>query len=227
MVRKYFGVLVLIFIVGCAQDAKNFEYGLGKLNEIDSKYNVTMDSVPTGQKETSLMISELEILGEEKLESGQEAFDSLLIYRTASIEAAQIYAKGASFGAKGTTKDGFGCKDRPFVIESGQLRNSSAQKGFEAVSALWNLVEKYPREANASGLTGKNAVLMNGTFYKIYLDARSDIITIKNMCTENRTLEIYKDYLNKYTNLSDEYINNLDYGQAVIEYKDSLGLATK
>ena len=228
MIKKLLLIfLVAITLVGCTGQ-KNFEYGLGKLNAVNSKYNTTIYTYPRNYNDTILMLAEVNELKGIKLDSGQKAFDDLLKYRGLNLQAEKLFLEGQKFGASGFTKDGFGCKERPLIIESVALRNQSALKGFGSYGLANSIIEEYPYEANLAGLSPQKLLITNVTFTVVYKDARKDSSIINNFCPQNVTLDIYKQSLRKQAsaqilNLSEDYINNLSYGDAVKIYKQSRG----
>ena len=210
--------MFLIFLTSCMQ-AKDFRYGLMQINALNSKYNTTMETYPSHLKQIDLMSSDLKELKKIKLETGQEPFTYVIDFRNLNLEAEYLYIMGQKYGDAGTTKNGFGCKIRPLILESASFRNDSAQKGFESIVLLKKFVGKYPTEASSAGLSFKNALFLNATFYQIYLDADSDSHIINYFCPKNETLESYKRQFKRETNLSEDFINNLTYEEAVPIWK--------
>lgn len=228
MMKKLFLIVFLVFILSCAQ-AKDFRYGIKQINNANSEYNTTMETYPSSISDINSMINDFENLRKLQLQKGQKPFEYAVGYRLLNLEAEKLFIEGQKYGNAGTTTDGFGCKQRPLIIESVKLRNSSALKGFEAVDLLWKFVEEYPEELKLTGLSIKNALFLNATFYQISKDARSDSNIINHFCPANETLEIYRQsfrkpsFVEKY-NFSEDYINNLSYEEAVRIYKKDLGL---
>lgn len=214
---------MVFLIAGCIQ-AKNFNYGLKQVITLNSKYNITMETYPRNLNEINLMTNDLEELKKISLEAGQEPFNYIINYRILNLEAEKFYIEGQKYGDAGTTKNGFGCKIRPLIIESAFFRNNSAQKGFDAVVLLRDFVQKYPKEANSAGLLFKNAIFLNATFYQVAMDARSDSNIINYFCPKNESLESYKRQFKKEMNLSEDFINNLTYEEAVPIWKKIEGI---
>ena len=204
-------------MAGCAQ--QGFEYGLEKLNEINSRYNTNMESYPKSAAQIDLMMKDMDNLKNLQLQNGQKSFDYLVRYRVLNLEAEKLFIESQEYGIYDLAKTGFGCKPRPLVIESVALRNQSAQKGFEAVSLLREFIDGHPEDAKTAGLSNKNALFLNASFYEIYRIARSDSSIINRFCPQNITLELYKEEFKKRTDLSEEYINNLTYDPAVVIWK--------
>ena len=144
--KKIFLIMVLLFISSCSA-ARDFKYGLNLINDINSKYNISMETYPNEIKDIDLLINDLNGLKNIKLSKNQEQFNFILNYRLLNLESERSYIIDASkYGNLGTTKNGFGCSLRPIVIESVGLRNISALKGFEAVNLLKEFIGKYPKE---------------------------------------------------------------------------------
>ena len=221
--KKIFLAFILFFIVGCTQ-AKDFNYGIKQINNINFKYNTTMDTYPPHLNQIISMSDDLKELKKIKLEAGQEPFNYIIDYRLLNLEVEKLFIFGQKYGESGTTKNGFGCKSRPLVIESAALRNNSALKGFEAVDLLREFVSNYPKEANLVGLSFKNAVFLNATFYQISRDAIGDSNIITYFCSKNETLESYKREFRRESNLSEDFINNLTYEKAVPIWKKLNGI---
>ena len=220
--KKIFFLALLALLAGCAQ--QDFEYGLEKLNEVNSRYNTTMESYPKSAAQIDLMMDDLDNLKNLQLQNGQKSFDYLIGYRILNLEAEKLFIESQEYGIYDLAKTGFGCKPRPLVIESVALRNQSAQKGFEAVSLLREFIDKYPEDAKTSGLSNKNALFLNASFYDIYRIAKSDSSIINRFCPQNVTLELYREEFRKSTDLEEDYINNLSYANAVVIWKKIKGI---
>lgn len=214
---------MLVFVLGCAQ-SKDFRYGVNQINSLNSKYNTNLETYPKDVQQIDSMVVEYEELKKVQLGKGKEQFNYLIDYRILNLEAEKFYMLGQRFGMSGTTKDGFGCKQRPLIIESAELRNRSALRGFAAVDLLKEFVLKYPEEASFVNLSDKNALFLNATFYQISRDARRDSSIINSFCPKNITLEIYQQEFRKSANLSEDYINGLTYEEAADLWKKSRGI---
>ena len=204
-------------LAGCAQ--QDFEYGLEKLNEVNSRYNTTIETYPKSAAQIGLMMKDMDNLKNLQLQNGQEPFDILIRYRILNLEAERLFVESQKHGFYDLAKTGFGCKPRPLIIESVALRNQSAQKGFEAVALLREFINEYPEDANTAGFSNKNALFLNASFYEISRIARSDSSIINRFCPQNVTLELYREEFMKRTDLNEEYINNLTYDEAVVIWK--------
>lgn len=224
IVKKILLLIVLLFIAGCAQ-AKDFDYGVKQVINLNSRYNTTMETYPKSIGQINLMLDDFAELKKLQLETGQESFNYLVDYRVLNLEAEKLYIQGQKYGSAGTTKDGFGCKSRPLIIESVSLRNSSASTGFESVGLLREFVNKYPEDAKLVGLSEKNALFLNATFYEISVEARRDNSIINHFCPQNVTFELYQEEFRKRTNLSEDFINRLSYEEAVPIWKRIRGIS--
>ena len=216
-------VLALI-VIGCAQQ-KDFDYGLNQMKTVDAKYSTNISAYPNDMPKINSLIGDLGKAKNIELSKGKEQFDQIISYRILTLEAHRYFINNSiNYGGAGTTEDGFGCKQRPLIIESVWLRNSSSQKGFEAVSLLRNFVENYPEEAKKAGVSYKDSLFMNATFYEMARKARSDSNTINRFCPQNVTLELYKEEFSKSADLGEGYINNLTYDNAVSIWKKLRGI---
>ena len=221
--KKTFLIVILLFIAGCSQ-AKDFNYGMSQLNAVNAKYNVTMETYPESFEKIDSMRNEMGELKKLQVQSGQEPFSYVVNYRLLNLDAERLYIEGQKYGLGGTTKQGFGCKSRPLITESAALRNKSALKGFEAVSLLREFIDKYPYEANLVPLSLKNALFLNATFYQISKDAKRDSGVINQFCPVNITLGLYQEEFRKRTNMSEDYINGLNYDDAASIWKNIRGI---
>ena len=211
-------LILLSLIAGCIQ-SKSFSYGLNQIELVNSRYNITFDSYPGNINQLSSAIGAYRELKNIKLDKDNEAFALFLDYQLLSLESDLQFVNSLKYGDYGTTKKGFGCKMRPLVIETAKFRNDSANLGFEAAGKLKEFIDLYPKKSKLVSLSQKNIVFLNASFYEMSKDADSDSSTINGSCPENLTLEIYKRQFKRDTNLSDEYINSLNYIQAVKLWK--------
>jgi len=216
-------MVLVAFIAGCVQ-SKDFGYGIKLVNSINSDYNTTMESYPKSIPQIKSMLNGFSELKKLQLESGQEAFNYVVDYRILNLEAEKFYIEGQKYGQAGTTKQGFGCKSRPLIIESVGYRNKSALKGFEAVDLLREFAGRHPEDASMAGLSEKNALFLNATFYQIQADARRDSNIINNFCPKNVTLELYQEEFRKKTNFSEDFISSISYEEAAEAWKKLRGI---
>lgn len=220
--KKIFFLVLVALLAGCAQ--QGFEYGLAKLNEVNSRYNTTMETSPKSAAQIGLMMDDLGNLKNLQLQNGQKSFDYVVRYRILNLEAEKLFIESQKYGFNDLAKTGFGCKPRPLIIESVALRNQSAQKGFEAVSLLREFIDGHPEDAKTAGLSNKNALFLNASFYEISRIARGDSSIINRFCPQNVTLELYREEFKKRTNITEDIINNMAYEEAVEIWKISRGI---
>ncbi len=224
--KKIYLLLAMLFAIalaGCAQ-SKDFNYGLSQLNKIDLKYNSTIDSYPKHLNQIESMSNELSELKKIQLETGQKPLNEIIDYQRLNLEAEKLFILGQKYGDSGFTKLGFGCKSMPLVIESAAFRSASASKGFEAVDLIKKLVAKYPKEAASAGLSNKNALFLNATFYQISREAEMDSGVITHFCQKNETLENYKKQFRRETAMDEDSLGKLTYEQAVLIWKKLEGI---
>lgn len=215
--KKIFFLVLAVLLAGCAQ--QDFKYGLEKLNEVNSRYNTTIETYPKSAAQMGLMMKDLDNLKNLQLQTGQKPFGYLIGYRILNLESEMLFVESQKHGFYDLSKAGFGCKPRPLIIESVALRNLSAQKGFEAAGILNEFIDNHPEDAKAAGLSNKNVLFLNASFYDMSRIARSDSNLINHFCPQNVTLELYREEFRKRTNLSEEYINNLSYEKSVVIWK--------
>ncbi|HLG23982.1 MAG TPA: hypothetical protein VI564_03585 [Candidatus Nanoarchaeia archaeon] len=205
--------VLAVAAISCAQKII-FEDAVARVNEIDSRHGATMTEFPFDLERLELMEADINGLKSLKLTEGGEAFNLIINFKLAGIEAEKLINQSQKYGLKGTVELGFGCKSRPFIIETGSLKQQSAEKGAESVDALSRLLSNYPEESKKAGITQKEILFRNATFFRLFTDGQKAIKTAKSFCTENRTLELYQEAFRKSTNFSEDYINNLDYEKA-------------
>ena len=213
-----------VFVFAGCTLAKDFSYGIKQVDIVNSRYNTTMETYPKSTQKIDLMIRDMEEIKKIRLEAGQDSFNYVVDYRILNLEAEKFYIQGESYENSGTTKNGFGCKQRPLIIESVAFRNSSALKGFEAVGLLREFIGKYSEDAKSVGLSEKNALFLNVTFYAIAIDAEYDSNVINYFCPQNVTLELYRQEIGRETNFSKDYIGRLSYMEAVDIWKKINGI---
>jgi hypothetical protein len=221
---KYAAFLfVIAFAVGCVQQ-KDFSYGLGEVNKVNIMHNTSMAAYPEDIEEIKAMISEFSGLKGDVLESGQESFEYLIDYKIARLESKKLMIEGGKYGNGGTTKYGFGCKQRPLIIESVMLKNASALKGYEAMGILSEFLSTHPDDAHVSNLTNKELIFTNATFYQLGIEAKRDSSIINNFCPESTVLELYQEEFRKKTNLSEDDIKQINYETAASIWKKIRGI---
>ena len=221
--KKVILLILLLLIAGCAQ-SKDFSYGLKQIDLVSSRYDIASDSYPGDVTQINSAIGAYGELKNLKLDKDQESFAVFLDYKLLSLESDMQFVNSLKYGDAGTTKNGFGCKMRPLIIETVKFKNDSALKGFAAAGRLKEFIDLYPEKSKLVNLSRKNVVFLNASFYEMSKDADSDSSTINGFCPENITLEIYRQQFTKDKILSDEYINGLNYKEAVKLWKQIEGI---
>lgn len=214
--------LLILIIAGCSQ-ARDFSYGIDQVNKVNSGHNISFDYYTGDEDKLDAIGNSYRELKDTKLNSDQDAFSGFMDYLILDLESKKNFVKSLRYGDVGTTKMGFACKSRPFILETAAFKNQSAIDGFNSMTKLKGFIDSYPKQAGMLNLSQKDIVFRNATYYQLAEDAEVDSGVINEFCPENITLEAYKMYFRKETDLSDEYINNLDYNTAVSLYKKDVG----
>jgi hypothetical protein len=174
-------VVVLLLLGGCTLHIVSFETGIGEMQRIDKKYGVDIRSMPATMGDAVLMRKDLlELRG--RSATAPESFKLFLDYRIKSLESNIVSLEAWKHGNKATTRNGFGCKSLPIVLNSSVLRNFSAQKGYDAIKALQEFVDKYPEEALSINITQRDVVFSNLFYYKVEKEAARDRRVIEYFC---------------------------------------------
>lgn len=221
--KKILLVVLLVLLAGCAK-AKDFSYGLSQMDAVNLKYGITPNSYPADVNQINVIMNSYKGLKELRLDKDQEAFNDFVDYRLLAFGSDKQFISSLKYGDSGTTKNGFGCKRRPLIIETVKLKNESALKGFESVSKLKEFMDKYPQHSKLANVSYIDIMFLNASFYELSKDANRDSGTINYFCPENVTLEIYRQGFRKIENLSEEYISSLTYEQAVKLWKQTNGI---
>lgn len=178
-----FGI-ALFLIVGCAPSSKTitFEQGIKRINEIDAKFGADIKTSPNSTEKINELLTQ--VTGFAALnENMPKPLEYLLDFRIKTLEAEKLHIKGWQWGRASTTDWGFGCrKGYPIITESARLRNSSAQKGYEAVNALQLFINEFPDEAESVNLTQKDVLFLNAAYYQIEKKAMRDDSIVRNLC---------------------------------------------
>jgi hypothetical protein len=214
-------VLLSMLIFGCK--SMTFEEGAAKIAEINAKTGATMESYPADEALISSMIGEFRELEKSRVSEKKEQFSLILRYRILTLESGIPLLKAASYGNVGVTGDGFSCKPKPIIMEAAALRNKSAQKSFEAVTLLTELVEKYPSDAKVFGLSSKTVIFQNATAYQVWDQGAKDARTIGRFCSDERVLELYKQEFREKKIMSEEEISALTYDLAAKKWREIRG----
>ena len=178
-------VLILIIVYGCDSSGTiTFNQGVKRINKIDDKYGVDMKTVPNSSQEINGLLAEL--TGFSALNKDMPlSLKYLLDFRIKSLEAELLHIEGWQWGRASTTDWGFGCKKGSArILNSSKIRNSSAQKGYEALDALSSLLEEFPKEAKSLDLSQKDMLFLNAAYQQVEDKAAKDAGTIMNFCKE-------------------------------------------
>ena len=159
--RYILGVLLLLALVGCANQMNYFEKEFKKIIELDKKYNtsfytealdvenrfsdhkiydfdwnrtiISIGNIP-------LMVEELEKMREEyskgEMTDDNKAIILFIEARVGMLESEKMYLIGSSFGSKGDSYDGFGCGERPYILNTSYHFNESVRIGQEASAII-------------------------------------------------------------------------------------------
>ncbi len=175
-------VLVLVLAYGCSSQL-TFENGVGKINELDKKYGSGLKSPPNSTERIAGLVAELDDFKSAN-QNLPEPLKYLVDFRIKFLEAEKLNAEGWQWGKASTTEFGFGCKGYGRITQSSDLRNQSAQKGYEAVGILQKFVDKYQKEAESVSLTQKDVLLLKATYFQIEEKAARDSRVIRGLCKE-------------------------------------------
>ena len=186
--------LILLSAYGCAPSSKTitFEKGVERINKLDEKFGATMKNSPNSTESINELLVQLTGFGAVN-EDMPLPLKYLIDFRIKTLEAEKLHIEGWKWGKASTTDFGFGCKKGyPIITESARLRNSSAQKGYEAVNALQLLINDFPDEAESVNLTQKDVLFLNADYYQIERKASRDARIIENLCKDDYLEEINK-----------------------------------
>ena len=178
---------ILLLIVGCTTGITSFKSGINKMDKINKKYSIDFKSMPNTIENAVLMRNDLKQITGMSV-NVPESFTLFLDYRIKSLEGNIIHLEAWKHGMKASTRDGFGCKSLPIIVNSSILRNASAQRGYEAIEVLQEFVDKYPEEALSINITQRDIVFSNFYYYEIEREAKRDRGIIEHFCG-NKTKE--------------------------------------
>ena len=175
-------ILGLAIAYGCSSQL-TFENGVKKIDELDKKYGSSLKSPPNSTGSIAGLAAELNDFKSAN-QNLPEPLKYLVDFRIKFLEAEKLNAEGWQWGKASTTEFGFGCKGYGRITQSSDLRNQSAQKGYEAVGILQEFVDKYPKEAESAGLTQKDVLLLKATYFQIEEKAARDSRVMRGLCKE-------------------------------------------
>ncbi|MBL7055159.1 hypothetical protein ISS05_05370 [Candidatus Woesearchaeota archaeon] len=189
-------LLVLLLVVGCSTEIISFNGGINQVDKISKKYSVDLKTMPGTIENAVLMRNELKEVIEMSV-NAPESFKLFSDYNMKSLEANIIHLKAWEQGVKASTREGFGCKSLPVIVNSSILRNISAQKGYETLEILQEFIDKYPKEAASINITQRDVVFSNLYYYEVELEAGKDRGVIEHFCGHKydlKTLEMKDEY---------------------------------
>ena len=184
-------IVISIFSLFASLFVGSFHLGLSKIKKIDEKYSVSLKEYPidfTQINQMPLTITDITFMSNEfkalKENSKDEALLRYLNFRMSLLEAEMNYKLAFALGKKGDTSDGFGCKDKPVIIEAASYKNMSAQIGYAAVEHLKTFFEQYPKQAALTEVPQSWPVFLNVSFSEIERKSGSTIRFIKRICPD-------------------------------------------
>lgn len=179
-------VLIFALVYGCASSSQtiSFEQGVKRINKIDEKFGADMKIPPNSTEKISGLLTQ--ITGFAVLnENMPQSLEYLLDFRIKSLEAELLYIEGWRWGRGSTTEWGFGCrKGSARILNSSKIRNSSAQKGYDALESLQLFVDEFPDEAKSVDLSQKDVLFLNAAYQQVEDKAAKDARIIRNLCKE-------------------------------------------
>lgn len=183
-------ILGLVVVYGCASSQMTFEKGVKKINELDKKYGSGLKSPPNSTDGITGLAAELNDFKAAN-QNIPEPLKYLVDFRIKFLEAEKLNAEGWQWGKASTTEFGFGCKGYDRILQSSNLRNQSAQKGYEAVSILQEFVDNYPDEAGSLNISQKDVLILKTKYFQVEEKAARDARIIRSLCKEqaNQTAE--------------------------------------
>lgn len=168
-----------------------FNIGFLKIKKIDEKYSYSIKDYPTNfskVEESLLTIKDRTFMSNELKEVGKGSKDEALLkyieFRTGLLDAEINYKLSMEIGNRGDIRDGFGCKDKPFIISAASYKNQSAQSGYNAVNKLKEFFEKNPNEADLTEIPKSLPLFLNVSFQDIEKKANSTIRFINRVCPD-------------------------------------------
>ena len=169
-----------------------FSIGLSKIKKIDEKYNYSIKDYPINFskiEESQLSVNDLSFMSSElkniQIKAKNSALLSYIEFRTDLLEAEMNYKLALELGEQGNTKDGFGCKDKPYIISAASYKNQSAHAGYKAVSKLQEFFKTYPQEADLTEIPKSFPLFLNVSLQEIEKKSNSTIKFINRVCPDN------------------------------------------
>ena len=177
--------LILIIVSGCAGSGTiTFNQGVKRINEIDNQYGTGMKTVPNSTQGLNDLYAQLTGFGAANKDMPL-SLKYLLDFRIKGLEAELLHTEGWQWGRGSTTDWGFGCrKGSARILNSSNIRNASAQKGYESLDALKSLIEEFPKETKSIDLSQKDVLFLNAAYQQVEDKAARDSRIIRNLCKE-------------------------------------------
>jgi len=136
-------------------------------------------------KNVDLILNDLEMLKNKTISNkninNSEGILLLIEAREKMIKSQELYKIGLSFGDKGRTRDGFGCKDKPTVLNASDAFNQSAVIGTEVTRSFDYLLNTYPSVGHYL-LKSKRPKFYDSPIYFISREAARDRRNIEQLC---------------------------------------------
>lgn len=179
-------ILALVAAYGCASSQITFEQGVKKINKLDKQYDGSIKIPPNSTENIDGLLGQL--TGFRALnENMPQSLEYLLDFKIKTLEAEKLHIEGWQWGRGSTTDYGFGCrKGYARVINSSNIRNASAQKGYEALNSLQLLIDEFPDKAKSLNLLQKDVLFLNAAYYQIENKAARDARIITSACKKDK-----------------------------------------
>lgn len=191
----FFAILIVVIvfgkdipnITGFAVFQNDFTKNLEELNEINKKYNSNIYKFPSSIEEDELLLEELNNIKDNFDKKTSEPSELLFDFRIKLVESDVFFKEGWKYGRGSSLKYGFGCrKGLPRLRDATFNRNMSSQIGYEAVTIMNKLIEKYPKQAEIANVTYKNLLFLNASFYQEEKNSNRDRRIIERACVKNK-----------------------------------------
>ncbi len=184
-------LFLALFLASCQTDRiTSYEQGVSQMESLQDKYGATFEKSPPTPQAISSLSSELSSLRLKVTENlDTEPLLLLIDYRMNLLESDRLLLEGFKWGAASTTEPGFGCKrGSERILNSSQLRNSSANAGHASLASLQQFVNAYPDQSKALNLSQRTILTLTTTFAIVQNQAEKDHRIIMNFCFGNITV---------------------------------------
>lgn len=184
-------IAMVFFISGCSiglitKESYTFEDGFNELMALDTKYNTDFytENINTSQwplEEIDIINQDYIALRDRFNQSASTSRGPLLLlmeYKINNIEATKYFKLKNAIGSRGTVRDGFSCKDKPFVLMAVQYFNTSHQHLLKARYAMDDLLTYYPQSRTVIDIENRRPIIMDPPFAEIlrFIDGETRII---------------------------------------------------